>query len=262
LFPRARRGSGSGGTAAAAPHIPSHAGSSPSAALRSSPASRPPAGPVRGMKDPQVLGKPGRHERQNRLGEAAQSPDYPVTRVTIDSSRVHGQNHDARGARAFHATRQSALWAMCSNAQTQSLKTLRRRHARRAARCRRPSSVPSDDAWNSTLDDRHATRASLLHRQRTDPRTRLVACGRPRAASSRRRAGRRPPPFRAPSASPRARGRDGPRGRPLIVIQRQLGHTNLGITSIHLQGIDNAEIVDTIHARRPPMIAADILLPS
>jgi hypothetical protein len=43
---------------------------------------------------------------------------------------------------------------------------------------------------------------------------------------------------------------------PLIVIQRQLGHTNLGITSIYLQGIDNAEIIDTVHARRPPMIPA------
>ena len=31
-------------------------------------------------------------------------------------------------------------------------------------------------------------------------------------------------------------------GVPLIVIQRQLGHSNLGITSIYLQGIDNAEI--------------------
>jgi site-specific recombinase XerD len=31
-------------------------------------------------------------------------------------------------------------------------------------------------------------------------------------------------------------------GVPLIVIQRQLGHSNLGITSICLQGIDNAEI--------------------
>jgi integrase/recombinase XerD len=41
---------------------------------------------------------------------------------------------------------------------------------------------------------------------------------------------------------------------PLIVIQRQLGHTNLGITSISLQGIDNTEIIDTVHARRAPMI--------
>ena len=43
-------------------------------------------------------------------------------------------------------------------------------------------------------------------------------------------------------------------GVPLIVIQRQLGHTNLGITSIYLQGIDNAEIIDAVHARRAPMI--------
>jgi site-specific recombinase XerD len=43
-------------------------------------------------------------------------------------------------------------------------------------------------------------------------------------------------------------------GVPLIVIQRQLGHSNLGITSIYLQGIGNAEIIDTVHARRAPMI--------
>jgi site-specific recombinase XerD len=39
-------------------------------------------------------------------------------------------------------------------------------------------------------------------------------------------------------------------GVPLIVIQRQLGHSNLGITSVYPQGIDNAEIIDTVHARR------------
>jgi integrase/recombinase XerD len=43
-------------------------------------------------------------------------------------------------------------------------------------------------------------------------------------------------------------------GVPLIVIQRQLGHTNLGITSIYLQGIDNAEIIDIVHARHAPMV--------
>lgn len=45
-------------------------------------------------------------------------------------------------------------------------------------------------------------------------------------------------------------------GVPLIVIQRQLGHTNLGITSTYLQGIDSTEIIDAVHARRPPMIPA------
>jgi integrase len=43
-------------------------------------------------------------------------------------------------------------------------------------------------------------------------------------------------------------------GVPLIVIQRQLGHSNLGITSVYLQGIDSDEIIETVHARRAPMI--------
>jgi integrase/recombinase XerD len=45
-------------------------------------------------------------------------------------------------------------------------------------------------------------------------------------------------------------------GVPLNVIQRQLGHRNLGVTSIYLQGIDAGEIIDTVHNRRPPMIPA------
>jgi Phage integrase family len=44
-------------------------------------------------------------------------------------------------------------------------------------------------------------------------------------------------------------------GVPLNVIQRQLGHTNLGVTS-YLQGIDSAEIIATVHARKAPMIPA------
>jgi hypothetical protein len=47
---------------------------------------------------------------------------------------------------------------------------------------------------------------------------------------------------------------------PLIVIQRHLGRTNLGITSIYLPGIDSTEIIDTVHARRPPMVPVDATL--
>ena len=39
---------------------------------------------------------------------------------------------------------------------------------------------------------------------------------------------------------------------PLVVIQRQLGHSNLGVTSIYLQGIDSSEIIDTVHSRPAP----------
>ena len=45
-------------------------------------------------------------------------------------------------------------------------------------------------------------------------------------------------------------------GIPLNVIQRQLGHRNLGVTSIDLQGIDPDEVIQTVHGRRPPMIPA------
>jgi hypothetical protein len=44
------------------------------------------------------------------------------------------------------------------------------------------------------------------------------------------------------------------------VIRRQLGHANLGITSIYLQGIDSSEIIDTIQARAAPMLPASAAL--
>ena len=44
------------------------------------------------------------------------------------------------------------------------------------------------------------------------------------------------------------------KGVPLNVIQRQLGHANLGITSVYLKAIDSAEIVGTVYARRAPML--------
>jgi integrase len=47
-------------------------------------------------------------------------------------------------------------------------------------------------------------------------------------------------------------------GVPLIVIQRQLGHSNLGITSIYLQRIDNAEIIEAVHARRAPVVPVNV----
>jgi site-specific recombinase XerD len=45
-------------------------------------------------------------------------------------------------------------------------------------------------------------------------------------------------------------------GVPLLVIQRQLGHANLGITSIHLQGIASREIIDTVQRRPAPVLPA------
>ena len=45
-------------------------------------------------------------------------------------------------------------------------------------------------------------------------------------------------------------------GIALNIIQRQLGHANLGTTSIYLQGIDTEEINATVHSRRGPMMSA------
>jgi hypothetical protein len=43
---------------------------------------------------------------------------------------------------------------------------------------------------------------------------------------------------------------------PLNIIHPQLRHTNLGATSICLQGIDPEEILTAVHARRAPMMSA------
>jgi len=45
-------------------------------------------------------------------------------------------------------------------------------------------------------------------------------------------------------------------GVPLVVIQRQLGHAHFGISSVYLQSIDSAEIIDTVHRRPSPVISA------
>jgi hypothetical protein len=35
-----------------------------------------------------------------------------------------------------------------------------------------------------------------------------------------------------------------------------MGHANLAVTSVYLQGIDNSEIIEIVRARRPPVIPA------
>ena len=108
---------------------------------------------------------------------------------------------------------------------------------------------------------RAAGRPAVLRHHRPDARPALVgrappapSCAAPpRGAGVRRRFA--PHQLRHAHAVEMAR-----EGVPLIVIQRQLGHSNLGITSIYLQGIDNAEIIDTVHARRAPMVPVDATL--
>jgi hypothetical protein len=81
----------------------------------------------------------------------------------------------------------------------------------------------------------------------------VVERRRPRGSAPDRRARRRAAALCAISSATLTRS-NGARGRPAIVIPRQLGHSNLGITSIYPQGIDNAEIIDTVPSRRAPMV--------
>jgi site-specific recombinase XerD len=106
--------------------------------------------------------------------------------------------------------------------------------------------APHGDAgWTAFVRDRGC-----------DPRAALGERRRARAVAARRLNGRVRRRF-APHQLRHAHAVElAHEGVPLNVIQRQLGHTNLGVTSIYLQGIDNAEIIATVHARKSPMIPA------
>jgi len=45
-------------------------------------------------------------------------------------------------------------------------------------------------------------------------------------------------------------------GVPLNIIRRQLGHVNLGTTSIYLQGIDPEEMIAAVSSRQAAMMPA------
>jgi hypothetical protein len=55
--------------------------------------------------------------------------------------------------------------------------------------------------------------------------------------------GRHRAALRAPPAAPRHAVELAHEGVPLDVIRRRLGHTNLGVTSVYLPGIDDAGII-------------------
>jgi site-specific recombinase XerD len=71
-----------------------------------------------------------------------------------------------------------------------------------------------------------------------------------------RRSGVRATPFAPPQLRHAHAVEMSREGVPLLVIQRQLGHADLAITSVYLRGIDNTEIVHAVHERPAPMIQA------
>jgi hypothetical protein len=56
--------------------------------------------------------------------------------------------------------------------------------------------------------------------------------------------------------APHAHALELARGRPAQHHPAQLGHANLGTTSIYLQGIDPEEIIAAVRTRRAPMMSA------
>jgi site-specific recombinase XerD len=108
--------------------------------------------------------------------------------------------------------------------------------------------------------DRAAGRAAAMRARRADPRPTWAsdaARAQLRRVASKAGVRRRFAPHQLRHAHAVELAHE---GVPLNVIQRQLGHTNLGVTSIYLQGIDNAEIIATVHARKAPMTPASTRL--
>jgi site-specific recombinase XerD len=99
-------------------------------------------------------------------------------------------------------------------------------------------------------------RIAVLHHRRPD-------CGRPWSGAAVRGE------FRRLAAEAGVRRRFAPHqlrhahalelareGVALNIIRRQLGHANLGTTSIYMQGIDPEEIITAVRTRRAPMMSA------
>jgi hypothetical protein len=97
-----------------------------------------------------------------------------------------------------------------------------------------------------------AGRRTVLRPARTHWWAALGGSRRPRPTTRRGPPRRGTTPLRPTPVAPRPRGGDVARGCPPAGIQRQLGHANLAITSVYLRGIDNTEIVHTVHERPAP----------
>ena len=45
-------------------------------------------------------------------------------------------------------------------------------------------------------------------------------------------------------------------GNSSLAAEHQLGHADLGVTSVYLQGIDNTEVISTVRSRHAPVMPA------
>jgi hypothetical protein len=112
--------------------------------------------------------------------------------------------------------------------------------------------------WSTAALARAAARtpdwSAAVRHQRHHARTPLVAGRSTRRTATHCRRSRSPAPLRAAPTAPRSRGRDDARRRAVGRHPAATRARNLGITSVYLEGIDSGEIIETVHARRAPMI--------
>jgi integrase len=101
-----------------------------------------------------------------------------------------------------------------------------------------------------------AGRTALLRHRRRYPRATVVGRRRPLGVPAARRPRGSQAPLRTSPAAPAHALELVREGVPLNIFQRQLGHANLGTTSIYLQGIDPEEIITAVRSRSAPMMAA------
>jgi integrase/recombinase XerD len=190
--------------------------------------------------------------------------DPPTVEEIIAVMRHAGEDRHGARLRALLAV----LWR--GGLRVQEALALTERVARRAprvaARAQRQGWAPPRDrdgrlglgavAALAHVPTRAADWVVVLHHRRPDSRASLVKRRGARRASPPRQAGVRRR-FCATPAAPRPHPLAGELKRvALNIIQRQLGHANLGTTSIYLQGIETEEIIATVHARRAPMRSA------
>jgi site-specific recombinase XerD len=112
------------------------------------------------------------------------------------------------------------------------------------------------DPWLELRRDLPAGRLFCVLRGPTRRRP-CASAWNPSSTAPRRRDSRGPSRF-APHQLRHAHAVEMSReGISLLVIQRQLRHADLAITSRYLRGIDNTEIIAAVHERPAPMIPAD-----
>jgi hypothetical protein len=192
---------------------------------------------------------------------------YPADPPTVEEIiAVMRKTGDDRHGFRLRADRRAVAWRAAHSGSARARRTRPRPSARIAARAQRQGRPAPRDrhgrlglgaaATVARRPRRAADRAVVLRHRRADPRRPWSSANvrvefRRLAAHAGIRRRFAPHQLRHAHAIELAR-----EGVPLNVIQRQLGHANLGTTSIYLQAIDTEEIIAMVHARRAPMMSA------